>query len=61
MSRVGQIAEKESRRCRELVKLLRKKAGGVEATGKPPEQRKAGDQTSGLKYRHRKAGSKTSG
>lgn len=27
-------------RCRELVKSLRKKAGGVEATGKPPERGK---------------------
>lgn len=48
MSRVGQIAEKESWRCRELVKPLRKKAGGVEATGKPPERGKlAASQTSG--------------
>ena len=61
MSRVGQIAEKESQQCRELVKPLRKKAGGVEATGKPPERRKAGGQTPGLKYRRRKAGGQTSG
>lgn len=27
-------------RCRELVKSLKKKAGGVEATGKPPERGK---------------------
>ena len=44
-----------------MVRPLRKKASGVEATGKSPEQRKAGDQTSGLKYRQRKAGGKTSG
>ena len=31
VSRVGQIAEKEGWRCRELVKSLRKKAGGVES------------------------------
>lgn len=47
MSRVGQTAEKESWRCRKLVRPLRKKASGVEATGKSPEQRKAGGQTSG--------------
>ena len=60
MSRVDQTAEKDSKRCRKLVKPLRKKVSGVEATGKSPEQRKAGDQTSGLKYRQRKAGGKTS-
>ena len=44
-----------------MVRPLRKKASGVEATGKSPEQRKAGGQTSGLKYRQRKAGGQTSG
>ena len=56
--------------CRELVKPLRKKAGDVEATGKPSEReklamsrvgqtarvRKAGGKISRLKYRQRKAG-----
>jgi len=30
----------KGQQCRELVKPLRKKAGGVEATGKPPERGK---------------------
>lgn len=60
----------KGQQCRELVKPLRKKAGGVEATGKPPERRKpvmsrvgqtarvrkAGGKISRLKYRQRKAG-----
>ena len=37
--RVGQTAEKESRRCRGDRQTARvRKAGGVEATGKPPEE-----------------------
>ena len=44
----------KGQQCRELVKPLRKKAGGVEVTGKP--LRKAGGKISRLKYRQRKAG-----
>lgn len=44
----------KGQQCRELVKPLRKKAGGVEVTGKP--LRKAGDKISRLKYRQWKAG-----
>ena len=41
MSRVGQIAEKESWRCRGDRQTARvRKAGDIEATGKPPERGK---------------------
>ena len=41
VSRVGQIAEKEGWRYRELVKSLRKKAGGVESWSNRRERRLA--------------------
>ena len=73
VSRVGQIAEKEGWRCRELVKSLRKKAGGVESWSNRQSEkgwrcrgdrqtarvRKAGGKISRLKYRQRKAGSQS--